>query len=198
VYGFNPLTPLDLLPIPILNDVLCKDGFEKASFIQDFHNDIKLRIEKKVGKYAEFANKRRKALLFDVGDWVWLQSRKDRFPNQRKFKLMPREEGPFQVLKRINDNAYELDMPDMFLGSHTFNINDLTPFPVGLQNSWSNSLQLGEYDGDKEEEENEVEVEDAQRHISSSSFLPQRITRSKTKELGSRLQMFSHFVVSFV
>jgi len=68
VYGFNPLTPLDLLPIPILDDVLCKVGFEKASFIKYLHNDIKLRIEKKVGKYAEHANKRRKALLFDVGD----------------------------------------------------------------------------------------------------------------------------------
>jgi len=52
-------------------------------------------------------------------------------------------------------------------------------------------------DGDQEEEENEVEVEDAQRHISSSSFLPQKITRSKAKGLGSRLQMFSLFVVSF-
>ena len=30
VYGFNPLTPLDLLPIPIFGDVLCKDGDEKV------------------------------------------------------------------------------------------------------------------------------------------------------------------------
>jgi len=42
VYGFNPLTPLDLLPIPVLDEVLCKDGFEKASFIKDLHNHIKL------------------------------------------------------------------------------------------------------------------------------------------------------------
>ena len=41
---------------------------------------------------------------------------------------MPRGDGPFQVPKRINDNAYELDMLDTFLGSHTFNISDLTPF----------------------------------------------------------------------
>jgi len=96
------------------------------------HNDIKLRIEKKVGKYVDQANKRRKALLFDVGDWVWLHLRKDRFPNQRKSKLMPRGDGPFQVLKRINDNAYELDIPNTFFGSHTFNISDLTPFSIGL------------------------------------------------------------------
>ena len=54
VYGFNPLTPLYLLPIPILDDVLCKDGDEKASFMKNLHKDIKLRIEKKVGKYAVF------------------------------------------------------------------------------------------------------------------------------------------------
>jgi len=53
-------------------------------------------------------------------------------------------------------------------------------------------------DGDQEEEEKEVEVEDAKRNISSSSFLPQRITRSKFKELGGSVQMFSLFVVSFV
>ena len=68
VYGFNPLTPLDLLPIPVLDDVLYKDVLEKASFIKDLHNHIKLQIEKKVGKYAEHANKRRKALIFAPRD----------------------------------------------------------------------------------------------------------------------------------
>jgi len=33
VYVFNPLTPLDLLPILVLDYVLCKDGFEKAFFL---------------------------------------------------------------------------------------------------------------------------------------------------------------------
>jgi len=61
-YGFNPLTPLALLPIPILDEVLCNDGFEKASFIKDLHTHIKLQIEKKVGKYAETANQRRKGI----------------------------------------------------------------------------------------------------------------------------------------
>ena len=99
VYGFNPLTPLDHLPIPILDEVLCKDGFEKASFIKDLHNHIKLQIEKKVGQYVETANQRRKALIFEPNDWVWLHLRKDRFPSLRKSKLMPRGDGPFQVIK---------------------------------------------------------------------------------------------------
>ena len=112
------------------------------------HNHIKLQIEKKVDKYAEFANKKHKALIFAPDDWVWIHLRKDRFPTQRKPKLMPRGDGPFQVIKMINDNAYELDMPDTYLGSNSFNISDLTPFSAGLPNSWTNSLQPGEYDED--------------------------------------------------
>ncbi|XP_051149220.1 uncharacterized protein LOC127263941 [Andrographis paniculata] len=59
VYGFNPLSPVDLLPLPC----------------------------------------------------VWLHLRKERFPAQRKSKLSPRGDGPFQVVERINDNAYKLDLP---------------------------------------------------------------------------------------
>jgi len=57
---------------------------------------------------------------------------------------MPRGDGPFQVIKKIIDNAYELDLPDMYLGSHSFNISDLTPFSAGLSNLWTNSLPPGE------------------------------------------------------
>jgi len=135
MYRFNPLTPLDLLPIPILEEVLHKDGFEKASFIKNLHHHIKLQIERKVGKYDQHANKGRKALIFELGDWVWLHLRKDRFANQRKTKLLPRGDGPFQVIKRINDNSYELDMSDTYLGSNSFNVSELTPFSASLPNS---------------------------------------------------------------
>jgi len=53
-------------------------------------------------------------------------------------------------------------MPDTFLGSHTFNISDLTPFSTGLQNLWTNSLQLGEHDGDQVEEESEAQAQEPQ------------------------------------
>ena len=36
-----------------------------------------------------------------------MHMRKERFPKQRKSKLQPRAKGPFQVLERINDNAYK-------------------------------------------------------------------------------------------
>ena len=41
-----------------------------------------------------------------------------------------RGDGPFQVLKRINDNAYKLDFPSEYNISATFNVSDLSPFDV--------------------------------------------------------------------
>jgi hypothetical protein len=41
---------------------------------------------------------------------------------------MPRADGPFNVLKKINENAYKLDLPVEFSLSPTFNIADLKPY----------------------------------------------------------------------
>lgn len=35
----------------------------------------------------------------------------EHFPNQRKSKLNPRGDEPFQVLEKIDDNAFKLDLP---------------------------------------------------------------------------------------
>src|SRR5438105_14629496 len=53
---------------------------------------------------------------------------KERFPELRKSKLMPRAAGPFKVLEKINDNAYKLELPPDFRVSPTFNISDLKPY----------------------------------------------------------------------
>ena len=71
-------------------------------------------------------SKGRKDVEFQVGDWVWLHFRKDRFPNLRKSKLLPRGGGPYEILEKINKNAYVLDLPSEFDGSHTFNVCDLS------------------------------------------------------------------------
>ena len=57
--------------------------------------------------------------------------RKERFPARRRSKLHPRGDGPFQVLARINDNAYKLDLSGKYNISATFNVSDLSPLDVG-------------------------------------------------------------------
>jgi hypothetical protein len=51
---------------------------------------------------------------------------KEWFSKHRKLKLQPRGDGPFQVLDRINDNAYKADIPSKYGVSVTFNVADIT------------------------------------------------------------------------
>uniref|UniRef100_A0A2N9IG56 CCHC-type domain-containing protein n=1 Tax=Fagus sylvatica TaxID=28930 RepID=A0A2N9IG56_FAGSY len=130
VYGFNPLTPLDLSPLPLTEHVNL-DGKKKADFVKQIHEKARLNIERRTEQYATQANKGCRQLVFEPGDWVWLHMRKERFPAKRRSKLLPRGDGPFQVLERINDNAYKLDLPGEYNVSATFNVTDLSPFDVG-------------------------------------------------------------------
>jgi hypothetical protein len=79
-------------------------------------------------KYKISGDKGRKQLDFALGDLVWLPLRKERFPDLRNSKLMPRANGPFKVLEKVNENAYKLDLPADFGVSPTFNITDLKPY----------------------------------------------------------------------
>jgi len=128
VYGFNPLTPLDLLPMPNISIFKHKEGQAKADYVKKLHERVKAQIEKRNESYARQANKGRKKVVFQPGDWVWVHMRKERFPEQRKSKLQPRGDGPFQVLERINDNAYKFELPDEYNVSTTFNVSDLILF----------------------------------------------------------------------
>jgi hypothetical protein len=55
----------------------------------------------------------------------------ERFPSHRKSKLQPRRDEPFQILERINDTTYKVDMLGEYGVSATFNVSDLTLFDVG-------------------------------------------------------------------
>lgn len=42
---------------------------------------------------------------------MWFHLRNERFPENRRSKLLPRGDDRFQVIDRINDNTYKLDFP---------------------------------------------------------------------------------------
>jgi hypothetical protein len=104
VYGFNPRAPIDLLPLPT-SEIVNLDATQRSEFILKLHETTKLQIEKMNEKYRIAANKGRKEMKLEPDDLVWVHSRKDRFPDLRKSKLMPRVAGPYKVLAKINDNA---------------------------------------------------------------------------------------------
>ena len=67
-------------------------------------------------------------ILFEPGDLVWIHISKGRFPSKRKSKLMPRADGPFRIIEKVNDNAYKVDLPGDYNVSATFNVFYLTPY----------------------------------------------------------------------
>jgi hypothetical protein len=149
VYGFNPRAPIDILPLPT-NERIHNDAKQRAEFILKMHETTKHNIEKMTEKYRVAGSKGRKEMKLEPGDLVWLHLRKERFPDLRKSKLMPRADGPFKIIEKINDNAYKLELPPEFGVSPTFNISDLRPY-LGEEDaleSRTTSIQEGEDDED--------------------------------------------------
>ncbi|XP_057775211.1 uncharacterized protein LOC130994194 [Salvia miltiorrhiza] len=95
------------------------DGQRRAEFVRQVHERARANIERRTRQYAEQANQGRRKVVFEPDDWIWLHMRKDRFPEQRRSKLLPRRDGPFQVMERINDNVYKLDLPAQSRASDT-------------------------------------------------------------------------------
>ena len=124
---FLPRAPTDLLPLPSLEKVNF-DAKERAELVLKMHEMTKKNIECMNAKYKLAGSQGRKSLVFELGDLVWLHLRKDRFPDLRKSKLMPRADRPFKVIEKINENVYKLDLPAEFRVSPTFNVADLKPY----------------------------------------------------------------------
>ncbi|XP_050252895.1 uncharacterized protein LOC126699228 [Quercus robur] len=144
VYGFNPLSPLDLTSLP-LSECVNLDGKKKAEFVKMIHEKARVNIERRTQQYVHQANKGGKKAVFEPGDWIWLHLRKERFPEKRRSKLLPRGDGPFQVVECINDNAYKLDLPGEYGVNASFNVADLSPFDAG-DDLRTNPSQEGEND----------------------------------------------------
>ena len=126
VYGFNPLSPLDILPL-LLQECTNMDASARASYIKKVHEDTRNIIELQVHRLATKLNVNKQPMIFNIGDLVWLHLRKDRFPNERKPKLLPRADGPFKVLARYNNNAYKIDLPhEKYNMSDIFNVIELS------------------------------------------------------------------------
>jgi hypothetical protein len=98
VYDFNPLTPLDLPPLAV-NVMTSLDGQKKAEMVKKLHESVRQHIEKKNEQYATKANKDRRQVIFEPGDWVWVHMRKERFPARRQSKLHPRGLVHFKSLR---------------------------------------------------------------------------------------------------
>jgi len=134
VSDFNPCVPIDLMPIPI-DKRTSIDGIKKEKIMKILHKQVRSHIEEKTTKYAKHANKRQKMVRFKSRDLVRIHLSKDRFTSKRKSKLMPRVNGPFRVIERVNDNVYKINLPSKYNVLATFIVKDLSPYLKDVDNS---------------------------------------------------------------
>jgi len=110
-------------------------------------------LEKANEKYKRNADLKRRSVEFNEGDFVYAVLTKDRFPVGTYNKLKARKIGPVEILKKINDNAYQLKLPNDIYTSDVFNVKHIIPYYEEEQsgkedrlNSRTNSSQPGEDD----------------------------------------------------
>ncbi|GJS58024.1 RNA-directed DNA polymerase [Tanacetum coccineum] len=126
VYGRNLITPLDLVPIPEVGQFSDEEA-DQSELIKELHRSVQEQIIRHNKQYKEHADKRHFG------------------------KLKPRGGGPFRVLKKINDNAYKIELPGHYNVSATFNVADLSPYKGDSDDEpdlGSSLFQEGEDDAD--------------------------------------------------
>ena len=83
----------------------------------------KLRVAQ--SRQKSYADTCRRELVFEVGDYVYLKVSPMRIV-KRFGKLAPRYFGPFKVLQRRGEVAYQLELPESLSGVHdVFHVSQL-------------------------------------------------------------------------
>nr|GEW47003.1 hypothetical protein [Tanacetum cinerariifolium] len=67
-------------------------------------------------------------LLAKIIDFVWVVQTKEHFPAHEYNKLAAKKIGPVEIVKKINSNAYRLQLPSHVCTSDVFNVKHLIPF----------------------------------------------------------------------
>jgi hypothetical protein len=100
---------------------------------------------------------------------------------------MPRADGPFKVLEKINQNAYKLDLPADFGVSPTFNIVDLKPYLGEEDELESRMTQM-------QEGEDDVDINTSDTSTPTHNQISGPITRARVRQLNNQV---SSFLVSY-
>jgi hypothetical protein len=99
----------------------------------------------------------------------------------RKSKLLPRADGPYKVVAKINVNAYKLELPADFGVSATFNIVDLKPYLGEEDEVESRMTQMQEGEEDEDIPPNDTPIPTTQQGP---------MTKARARELNYQVNSF--------
>jgi hypothetical protein len=89
---------------------------------------IRENLKTAQSRQKSYADNKRRELIFEVGDFVYLKVSPMRGMKRFKVKgkLSPRYIGPFKILERKGEVAYQLELPDSLSDVHdVFHVSQL-------------------------------------------------------------------------
>ena len=128
MYGTKPSSVIDVIPLPLPAKAHPK-ALGMVEHMQQVHKEVKKRIEAASARHKAKADiHRRRRVTFHEGDLVWVILTKKRQPSSLYMKLHDRKVGPCQVLKQINENAYNVELPSPLQISNSFHVQHLLSY----------------------------------------------------------------------
>ncbi|GKC25996.1 putative CCCH-type zinc finger family protein [Tanacetum coccineum] len=109
VHGVSPYSVTDLTPIPNLRKANVKAD-ELAEHIKSIHEEVKLQVKAYNAMYKKAADLHQRKVVFEEGDYI---------------------------LKKINDNAYNLELSSHLNTSDVFNVKHLFPYNGDLLSNYN-------------------------------------------------------------
>jgi len=109
VHGNRPRHLINLSPRIQHHTRVSESDTSFAYHIHKLHKEINTPIQKRNVNYKAYADLFKRARDFNAGDYVMVQIR----PKQYSSGTVKKLHGPFKILRRINSNAYIVDLsPD--------------------------------------------------------------------------------------
>ncbi|KAI0511898.1 hypothetical protein KFK09_012532 [Dendrobium nobile] len=125
VYTKEPNHTVDVAVLPKCSN---RNAAQLVDQFTTMLTDIRHKLIASNEQYKAAADCHRRERIFKPGELVMVRVRRERLPQGAYSKLGRRKLGPFPILKKINDNAYVIDLPSDLGTSSTFNVADIYPY----------------------------------------------------------------------